>query len=128
MVSFVLLAVGWLFFANASPEAPWILVLYIVTYGMGQSAHTATDQAVVADFFGVRRYATIRGFISTMSLAGGILGPLYAGRMFDLLGNYHLAFLTLAPIVILGTPAIFLAGNPTLSGTAAPAAQDSRGH
>ncbi|MBI4233566.1 MAG: MFS transporter [Chloroflexi bacterium] len=126
MVSFLFLALGWVSFANVSAGSLWTLGLYIVLYGIGQSAHTATDQAVVADFFGTRRYATIRGLVSTMSLVGSLLGPIYAGRMFDTFGNYHLAFLTLGPIVALGTPAVLLAGKPTLAGAPAKGGEAPR--
>ena len=116
MASFVLLSLGWLFLANISQDRFWVTALYLLTYTTGQSAHTVTAQTVVADFFGTRRYATIRGLMSSLSLVGAIIGPVFAGIMFDAFGNYHLTFITLAIVISLGTPAIFLAGKPTLTG------------
>ena len=115
-ISYPLLGAGWLFFANISPGRLWYTAPYLLSYSLGQSANTVMSQTVVADFFGTRRYATIRGLISSMSLVLGVTGPIFAGMMFDASGSYHLTFLILAPIIFLGTPAIMLAGKPKLAG------------
>ena len=113
--AFVLLGIGWLFFAFVSPQAPWITALFYLTFGVGHAAHQLS-QAVVADYFGPGRYATISGIMSPMSLVISVMGPLYGGLMFDWLGSYQRAFLIMGPIIALGTVLIFLAGTPTLSG------------
>ena len=113
--AFVLLGVGWLFFAFVSPQAPWITAMFYLTFGVGHAAHQLS-QAVVADFFGPGRYATIHGMMGPMSLAISVMGPLYGGLMFDWLGSYQRAFLIMGPIIALGSVLISLAGTPTLSG------------
>ena len=115
--AFVLLGFGWLFFAFVSPQAPWITAMFYLTFGAGHAAHQLS-QAVVADYFGPGRYATISGIMSPMSLVISVMGPLYGGLMFDWLGNYQRAFLIMAPIIALGTLLIIFAGTPTLSGQA----------
>ena len=100
--------------------------MYYLTYGLGQAAHTVTQQTIVADFFGPRRYATIRGVMNPMSVVGGIIGPLFAGFMFDAFESYKLAFFIMGPVIALGAPAIFMAGKPTLSAEPGPAPATER--
>ena len=116
IISFLLMGVGWPAIAFISPNALWAVVLYYLTYASGQAAHTVTAQTIVADFFGPRRYATIRGIMNPIGVLGGVTGPLFAGVMFDRFGNYELAFFTLGLLVALGAPVMYLAGKPTLSG------------
>ena len=115
LVSFILLGAGWITFAYISPDKFWTIPLYFLTYGLGHASYVVSGQAVVADFFGTRRYATIRGVMSSISVLGGVLGPVFAGYMFDVQGDYRLAFLILGPIIAIGAPAILAAGKPTLA-------------
>ena len=114
MYSFVLMGFGWVAISLITPHALWAIGLYYLTYGLGQAAHTVTQQTIVADFFGPRRYATLRGIMNPISVGGGVLGPLFAGIMFDAQGSYQLAFFILGPLVAMGAPTIFLAGKPGL--------------
>jgi MFS family permease len=118
LVSFILLGAGWITFAYISPDKFWTVPLYFLTYGLGHASYVVSGQAVVADFFGTRRYATIRGVMSSISVLGGVMGPVFAGYMFDIQGDYRLAFLILGPIIAIGAPAILAAGKPTLAPTA----------
>ena len=114
MYSFVLMGIGWVAIAMITPSTLWAVGLYYLFYGLGQAAHTVTQQAIVADFFGPRRYATLRGIMNPIAVGGGVIGPLFAGRMFDVQDSYQLAFLIMGPLVALGAPTIFLAGKPRL--------------
>jgi len=116
MFSFLLLAMGWVALAYVSPSALWVVGLFYLTFGAGQAAHTVTAQTIVADYFGTRRYATIRGFMNPISVLGGVMGPIFAGVLFDVFGNYRLALTLLGPISLLGFLVLIMAGKPTLSG------------
>ena len=50
MISFLLMGVGWIGLLFATPGVIFFITLYLLFYTAGQSAHTATDQTVVADF------------------------------------------------------------------------------
>ena len=114
MFSFVLMGIGWVAISMITPSALWAVGLYYLSYGLGQAAHTVTQQTIVADFFGPRRYATLRGIMNPITVGGGVLGPLFAGMMFDAQDSYQLAFFIIGPLVALGAPVIFLAGKPRL--------------
>ena len=94
------------------------MAFFFLTYGLGHAAHTVAGQAILADYFGPRRYATISGLMSPMSLVISVIGPVYGGLMFDAFGSYQRAFLFLGPIIASVTLFMFLAGRPTLSGQA----------
>ena len=123
MVSYLMMGLGWVAIAFLSPTALWTVALFYLTFGSGQAAQTVTAPTVVADFFGSRRYATIRGIMNPIGLMGGAIGPVLVGIMFDIYGSYHIAFLILGPVVALGSLAIFLAGTPTLAGDPTPTRQ-----
>ncbi|MBI4233991.1 MAG: MFS transporter [Chloroflexi bacterium] len=114
-VSHLLLAISWVPIAFLTRDSLWMVALYFLFMAPGHAAHQGTAQAVVADFFGTRRYGTIRGLMSFIGMAGNIGGPPFAGFMFDTYGNYRLAFLILAPIAALGTPALLLAGRTAVA-------------
>ena len=109
MISFLLMGVGWIGLLFATPGVIFFITLYLLFYTAGQSAHTATDQTVVADFFGITRFATIKGSMQLIALVGGITGPIMAGRIYDIYGSYDIAFIILCPVVSLGTICVFMA-------------------
>ena len=109
MISFLLMGVGWIGLLFATPDVIFFITLYLLFYTAGQSAHTATDQTVVADFFGITRFATIKGSMQLIALVGGITGPIMAGRIYDIYGSYDIAFIILCPVVSLGTLCVFMA-------------------
>ena len=69
--------------------------------------------AVIADFFGSKRFASIRGIMNPISVLGGVIGPVLTGFMFDSFESYRLIFALLAPVSLVGSIAIFLAKTPT---------------
>ena len=116
MLSFLMLGIGWVAFAFISPTHLWTVGLYYVTFGIGHSAHTASGQSQMADYFGPGRFATLQGITSGVALFGGVSGPLFAGLMYDRFGSYLIADLCLGPVISLGFVAMVLAGRPTRSG------------
>lgn len=57
-------------------------------------------------------FASITGFNSLIVMIGMTGGPLFAGFLYDLVGNYQAAFLILAGLAALGSIALFLARKP----------------
>ena len=90
--SFVLQGVGMLAFAQLAPGRPWLLVAYFVIYATGHAAWVVFQQTMVADYFGVRRFATLRGLSGALQTPLGVLTPWLAGWMFDQVGDYRLIF------------------------------------
>ena len=112
-----LMAVGWLLMAFISPARMWIVLpFFYLFFGLGQAAYTVTSQTIVADYFGSRRFATIRGMMNPVAVIGSVIGPVAAGLSQDHLGTYAPAFLVLVPMMLIGAFTLTLAGQPTMSG------------
>lgn len=90
--SFVFQGVGMLAFAQLAPGRPWLLVAYFAIYATGHAAWVVFQQTMVADYFGVRRFATLRGLSGALQTPLGVLTPWLAGWMFDQVGDYRLIF------------------------------------
>ena len=94
--SFLLQAIGLFIFANISPSLVWLLPFYYLTFALGHASWTVGQATIIADYFGTKRFATIRGLGSTMRMPIGIVGPYFAGWIFDTRGSYDLAYMLLA--------------------------------
>jgi MFS family permease len=65
-------------------------------------------QAVQADCFGTRDFASLRGLLSLGWTIPGLIAPYLAGWLCDLQGNYRLAFLIYAIISVFAVPTMML--------------------
>jgi len=73
------------------------------------------SQTVVADYFGTRRFATIRGLSHSTAMPLGIIGPVFAGWMFDRTGSYEIALTVLSSCSIFAAICILLIRRPQWS-------------
>lgn len=85
------------------------LLPYYLLFGLGHAGFVITSQTIVADYFGTYRFATIRGWLGTLSSLGGATGPIIGAWIFDSTGSYDWAFATFAATATLGLPAALLA-------------------
>ena len=69
-------------------------------------------QTMVADYFGPARYASIRGFSSTLQTPVGIAAPLFAGIMFDRTGSYTIPFTVFGFVAFTGALWVMLIRRP----------------
>jgi MFS family permease len=101
-------AIGWvalLFLDNT-------LHLYIVVtiFGIGR-AGVEVMPALVAEQFGRLSMSRVYGFINVFGAAGGVVGPILAGWIYDSTSSYILAWLTGAVISFVGAILFILVGN-----------------
>jgi MFS family permease len=94
----VSLAFLWLRFAGEL----WMLYFFAVIFGLGYGGFVAVQSPMVADYFGLKSHGVIFGLALFSANSGGALGSLVAGRIFDINGNYELAFLICAVLGIAG--------------------------
>ena len=66
--------------------------LFAVLLGVGYSANAAIAPAMMSDHFSGRYFGSILGIGLFGSAIGAALGPWIAGELFDLNGDYSLAF------------------------------------
>ncbi len=119
--SFVVQALGLFAFAQITSDRLWLLPIYFVTFSIGQATMIVLGQTMVADYFGSARYASIRGFSSTMQTPVGIAAPLFAGIMYDRTGSYVIPFTVFGFVALTGALWVMLIRRPMWADLPQPA-------
>jgi MFS family permease len=89
-ISHILQAAGLYIFANVtSMEQAYLFVLF---YGLGYGGAIPLVTAIRGDMFGRKSFATISGIVMPITTLGGVVGPIFAGYVFDVTLSYQLAF------------------------------------
>ncbi len=82
-----------------------MLAAFVIVYGLAVGAPLALLPLVMAESLGLRRFGTLGGLTGLAQTAGAALGPVIAGRIFDLTGSYLTAFELFIVIFIIGAGA-----------------------
>ena len=121
VASFVLIGIGLLVFSQLNPAQLWLIPVYYLTFATGHATFVVMSQTVVADYFGTRRFATIRGLAQSTAMPLGLIGPVFAGVVFDRTGSYEIAFTALSSCAIFAAICILLIRRPQWSDVSAVA-------
>lgn len=92
--NFTLIAVAS--FLLLVPTAPGAMMLFLVLHGFATAAEDVVIPLIVAKRFGSRHLGRVYGLLLLALVPGGVLGPIVAGRVFDLTGNYTPVFIAFA--------------------------------
>ena len=76
---------------------------FVVLYGMGRGMSTLLRATLVADLFGATNYGTISGVLSAFTTVATAAGPLFAGVIFDLTGDYEQMLRVLLVLAVVAT-------------------------
>ncbi|MBN2062975.1 MAG: MFS transporter [Deltaproteobacteria bacterium] len=95
---FLLSAVG-LFLLPATSALFFGLVALVMAFGSGGIA--VIESSMAASLFGMNAHGAILGSIVFAFTLGGSLGPFLAGLIFDITGNYQLAFLFCTVLIVI---------------------------
>ena len=101
-LGFVLAGLGLLSLGYATTAGAWMLVPSIVLLGLGYGGPIPMMPALLREYFGRVRLATVLGLVMGVAALGGMVGPLLAGLAFDRLGSYQVAWFGFAGLVIAG--------------------------
>jgi len=112
MVAVTLVGTGMFFFAFVTPERWWLFIPFYLTFGIGHAGWLVMSQSLAADFFGSRRFATIRGLINSFQVPVSIVVPLFMGIIFDTRGNYQAGYVTIATVTIVGALCLLFVRRP----------------
>ncbi len=80
----------------------WMLLLFATIYGFSHGGFFAVIPPLIAELFGTKAHGGLFGIVFSSGAVGGAIGPLMAGRIFDLTDSYRMAFFILISIAILG--------------------------
>lgn len=89
----------------------WMLSVFALLYGFFYGGKITTIPGLIGSFFGTRFLGEIIGAIHAVSLAGGIIGPVLGGYIFDRSGSYRIAFL-IAALAFLTSAVLTLFARP----------------
>ena len=64
------------------------------------------------DYFGRKSFGTIMGFMDLVQMFGIVLGPVFAGWIFDTTGDYRIAFITFAIVAAIAALLMLIARRP----------------
>ena len=82
--------------------------LIVPVMGFFLGAFGALYNLLVIDSFGVKHFGTIMGFVSIAIAVPAFVGPIIAGKSFDLTGSYGPAFFITAAIFAIGASVLVL--------------------
>jgi MFS family permease len=99
-------AVGLLFAIQLDSAAA--LWTGLTAFGFGWGGIYTLIQLLSADLFGMRALGKILAAVNILDAAGGALGPVMTGRLYDISGSYFLPFAVIAGLLCIATVAASL--------------------
>jgi len=106
-------ALVWLFFSTEL----WQLRAFVVVYGFAHGGFFGLLSPLVAELFGTRSHGALYGMVTFWGMMGGAVGPVIAGRIFDVTQSYQPAFLILIIVSGVGLTLSLLLGRTVGSNT-----------
>ena len=90
-ICFILLSIA-LLWLMAAKEA-WMLYLFAIILGFAYGGMNSLQSLITAELFGTASLGAVLGIIFAFDSAGAAVGPVIAGRIFDITSGYQPAFL-----------------------------------
>ena len=106
----LLQAVGvYILMTATSMGMVWV---FVVVYGIAYGGAIPVYMAIIGEYFGRKNYATIRGFNQLFHIPTTVIGPVFAGWVYDTTGSYNVAFSVFIVTMLIGVGFIFFAKKP----------------
>jgi MFS family permease len=113
IISFISVALGLLSFNFISIQEMWLLVPFIMFFGVGTGSIITMRAALVREYYGSSRFGTVYGIMTGIMMLGMMAGPPVVGWIYDKWGSYQNTWFIFAILAIM---AIFtLATTPRLT-------------
>ena len=80
----------------------WALYILVAFVGLAHGGMGASEGPLTVDIFGLRSLGVILGIVALGFTFGGAFGPLITGLIFDITGNYDLAFILCVVLSVVG--------------------------
>ena len=90
----------------------WVIA-FAILHGAAWGLRGPLMQAIRADYFGRTAIGMIMGLSAIIIALGQVAGPMVAGMLADLTGNYRSGFTVLALVATSGSVLFFMARKPT---------------
>ncbi|WP_428149777.1 MFS transporter [Brevundimonas sp.] len=86
---------------------PFLLMSFVVLRAAGHAAILLDVNVMTKHTFGLKNFGTMIGVYTAIVSVGFATGPWVMGRLFDMYGNYHIAFLIFAILPLVGAVLIW---------------------
>ncbi|MFC1983184.1 MFS transporter [Chloroflexota bacterium] len=111
-ICLALIALGCFILANA--QTLWHVIAFLIIYAPGYGGGSTLMMTIRGEYFGRRHYGTISGFMDIFQAFGLVLGPVFAGWIFDVTGSYWIAFTACAVVAAIGMILMLIVKRPAL--------------
>ena len=92
------------------------VLIAISLHGLGWGSRGPLMMAIRADYFGRTNLGVIAGWSNVVTMGGSLVGPVYAGMMYDARGDYTVAFWTIGVVTIVSALLFLSARQPPAPG------------
>jgi MFS family permease len=96
-----------------------LVMVFALLYGFVGAGPTILEPMVAADSFGLRRFGSLNGLVHIGGTTGAVLGPVIAGKVYDLTGSYWPAFYFFIAILVVSGVIVMLTKPMTAPAPAA---------
>jgi MFS transporter, OFA family, oxalate/formate antiporter len=96
----------------------WMLCLFAGIFGFGYGGMVGLQALLAVEMFGLASVGTITGTMTFSVSAGGTIGPVISGYLYDIAGSYQMAFIIFAALAALGLVLAVALRPPARKGTA----------
>jgi len=94
----------------------WMLFFFAAIYGVAHGGLFTVVSPAMAELFGTGSHGVLYGIVLFSGSIGGAVGPLMAGRIFDVTGSYRPVFFVLIGLAVLGFLLVTLLLRPRSAG------------
>lgn len=101
-LGFIFTSLGLLSFGYIANAGTWLLVPSLILIGLGWGGPVPMMPALLREYFGRVRLATVLGLVMGVAALCGMAGPPLAGLVFDILGSYQVVWFAFAGLVVAG--------------------------
>jgi len=112
MVTYVLQAIGVFILANVTTIGQ--VYIFLVVFGLGYGGAIPVYIAMRGEYFGRKAFATIQGLMQMFLIIPTVVGPIFAGYVYDVTGSYYNAFVLFALLYLVGAGVIAFAKRPVM--------------
>jgi OFA family oxalate/formate antiporter-like MFS transporter len=97
-----LLGLGMLMFNYVHATGMWLMITFIIIFGIGYGGPVPMSAALIREYFGRARLGTILGLSTGVLYVGSLIGTPLAGWIYDVYGSYQVAWFIMAGVAFAG--------------------------
>ena len=102
------------FFIMANVTSYWQVVPFALFWGLAFGGMIPARGYIISAYFGPGSFGSIQGLTQSVSVFGGMIGPVLMGLVFDLTDSYVIAIYIIMAAAALAIPLLLLARPPKL--------------